>query len=111
MFHPTTAAATKAEVLQSSQAKEGTIRVVLATTALGLGIHIRGLRTVIHLGSRSIEQYLQEMGRAGRDVSASSFVLLWNRLWCKSASQDMKAFLENSSNRCQRYPNIWGSIA
>ena len=50
MFHPTTAAATKAEVLQLLEAKEGTIRVVLATTALRLGIDIRGLRTVIHLG-------------------------------------------------------------
>jgi ATP-dependent DNA helicase RecQ len=57
----------------------GNNRAVLCTTcAYGMGVDKADVRTVIHRDcAPSVEAYLQESGRAGRDGAQSKAILLW----------------------------------
>lgn len=58
---------------------DGGLRVIAATNAFGMGIDKDNVRLVIHADiPGSLENYLQEAGRAGRDREAAECVLLFD---------------------------------
>src|SRR5437660_2110973 len=56
------------------------VRVMVGTMAFGLGINKSSVRAVIHLSlPKSVEQYYQEAGRAGRDALPADCFLFWQK--------------------------------
>jgi ATP-dependent DNA helicase RecQ len=57
----------------------GTLRVVCATNAFGMGIDRPDVDAVVHFAiPGSLEAYYQEVGRAGRDGRPATATLLWD---------------------------------
>jgi superfamily II DNA/RNA helicase len=57
--------------------RSGREQVIVATSALGLGVDIPDIRAVIHADQpRDLEDYVQESGRAGRDRQKSEAIIV-----------------------------------
>ena len=78
MFHSDSAPSVKTAVTASLADPNGIVRRVFATQSLSMGIHCLNIREVIHWGvPRTLEDYYQECGRAGRDNLPARATLLF----------------------------------
>lgn len=84
-------------ILQEFSKKETNLRMIIATSAFGLGVDCADITRVIHWGPPStLEELAQETGRVGRDGSPSEAILYYNKIG-KFLSKSIKAYGENSS--------------
>ncbi len=74
-YHAGMSAGARAEVQDGFFS--GRLDIVVATSAFGMGIDKPDIRTVVHAGvPASIDDYYQEIGRAGRDGAPAAAVLV-----------------------------------
>ena len=58
--------------------QNGLVQVICATKSFGMGVDVKDVRFVLHLSfSESLEDYFQEIGRAGRDGASALCTLLF----------------------------------
>lgn len=80
--------------------KAGKIQVITATNAFGMGVDKANIRLVVHADiPGSLENYLQEAGRAGRDQAQAHCVMLYD-------AQD----IETQFGLCERSRLQWRDL-
>jgi ATP-dependent DNA helicase RecQ len=92
---------------------ENKVQVIVATNAFGMGIDKPDVKTVIHIHlPQNLENYYQEVGRAGRNGEKAFGVLLTNASDIKSAKSQFisvlpdKVFLKNVYIKLNNYFQI-----
>ena len=76
-FHAGIDAKDKREIIEAFIA--GHIPIICATNAFGMGIDKENIRLVLHFNMPgSLENYIQEAGRAGRDLKPARCILLYD---------------------------------
>lgn len=98
MYHHSTLNKQKSIILNSFHEEQGTIRLVFATNALGMGVNFSNVRTIIHYGPpRQMEDFVQQIGRAGRDGKPSKAVLFYNGLHLRNCDKNIKEYCSSNS--------------
>ncbi len=92
------------------------LRLIIATSAFGMGIDCPDVRQVIHWGvPDDTEMYIQESGRAGRDGKLALALIMKNAQDLRFTSKEMKDYSTNTDS-CRKsilfsdFPNCnWSS--
>ena len=98
-YHAGLSAGVRRRVLRAFLADD--VRVIVATSAFGMGIDKPDVREVLHWGPPpTLEAYYQEAGRAGRDGNRAECLILWRTedfAWGNIAAE-MKHYVESGRN-------------
>ena len=101
MYMSCTEQIVKEEIIKGFTHK-GSVRILFATVAFGMGIDCSTVREVIHLGPPSdTESYVQETGRAGRDGLPSLALLLLKPGLNRHSDTSMLKYMKNCT-KCRR---------
>ena len=121
-FHSPQTQEMKDEILKQLCSSKCTIRVVFATVALGMGVDIKGIWSVVYITPPyTIQAYFQETGRAGRDGQPATAVLHYNncdiaknkmgmleavRTFCRSQFECLRSILLTSLDTDQKHIKV-----
>ena len=101
MYTRPTSEPMKKKILNSYQTAGSKLRILFATTAFSMGIDCPDIENVIHCGAPStVEQYVQETGRAGRN-GEPAVALLYGKPG-KHVDEAMGKYCSNSKE-CRRH--------
>jgi superfamily II DNA helicase RecQ len=98
-FHAPQINEMKKGIISKIKKRNSRIRVIFATSALGMGVDAPDIMHVIHITPPSIiESYVQEIGRAGRTGQLSSTTLCYNN---SDISDNLKHIDKSMKEYCQ----------
>ena len=103
MFHSRIDELNRDHILEAMGEPDGSVRVLIATIAYGMGIDCKNVKMAVHYEpSYNLETYLQESGRAGRSsTEMCKSVMLYSSLMMKYCSEEIKTYARESS-KCRR---------
>jgi superfamily II DNA helicase RecQ len=100
MFHSESADKTKDRIISALGNSESELRIIIATTALGMGVDIRGFHSLIMYGPpQTTVDLIQGIGRLGRDGSQSCAILLHNSFNIRHIDLDVKCVIRDKNCR------------
>ena len=83
------------------------VRVIVATNAFGMGIDKANVRMIIHSHlPYTLENYVQESGRAGRDGLAATAIIIEDKIQVKKALESYKKTLPDAAFVRQVYDKL-----
>ncbi|EOT42490.1 RecQ family ATP-dependent DNA helicase [Enterococcus columbae] len=89
--------------LLQAQFKANQLQLLIATNAFGMGIDKADIRFVIHYElPDSLENYVQEIGRAGRDGQQSQAILLY-----QEKDEQIHYFLQEQQKNARKEYEAW----
>lgn len=98
VYHSNSPEESKVRVKKSLKLNDGPIRIVLATSALSLGVNFNGERYIIHYApAPGLRTHLQEAGRAGREGKAAFYVLHYHGKQLRLCDKNFKESLKVTS--------------
>jgi superfamily II DNA helicase RecQ len=78
-FHAQSPANEREQIIYGLIMENSKLRVIFATIAFGIGLGLKNIRNVIHIGvPYTLEEYFQEASKAGRDGLYSKAVIHYN---------------------------------
>lgn len=102
MFMSSTHPSVKEEILQCFTSASAPLRIVICTIAFGMGVNPPDVRRIIHFGPpHSIVDYIQGIGRCGRDGKEAYASLLWGKGLRRHIENEMAVYCNNSES-CRR---------
>ena len=102
MYSSVTVSTVKGEIEKSMKKEESTLRVLICTNAFGMGVDCQGVRSVIHWGPpRDLEEYLQEIGRGGRDGKPTQAHLYYDKKSLVTCDHSMHEYCRSTT--CRRH--------
>ena len=102
MYFHNTLDSRKEEIRKDLFNTDGHFRVVICSSALGMGVDIPKVCSVYHYGvPKDMEDYLQEFGCAGRSGEDAHAKLFYRPVHMLGCSQAMRDYVKNSTT-CRR---------
>lgn len=105
MFHKCTHDSSKERILSNFSQQNSTIRCIIATVALGMGIDIPDIGLVVHIGCpKSVISYWQEAGRCARDGRQGFSLILYDNFTAslKTTEKAMSDIVKGPQETCIR---------
>lgn len=100
IYHSSSWPHCKNRIVQSFRG-EGKVRVVVASSALSMGVNFPDIRYIVNWGpARSLLDQHQEAGRAGRDGLPSHVLIIYHGQQLSHCEEDIKAMVK--ANGCLR---------
>ena len=104
-FHAQYPQKEKERIVDALTSGTSKLRVIFATVAFGVGLDLKNIRQIIHIGVPcSMEEYFQEAGRARRDGLPSRAHLFFNSYDISKARKNLSPVMKEyvKADKCKR---------
>ena len=102
MYHSETNEDIKKQIICSLNDPHSVLRVVIATSALGMGVDFKEVNHVVNYGPpKTLEAYMQAFGRGGREGEEAHSLILYHGVQMHGVSKKMRQYISNKTS-CRR---------
>jgi superfamily II DNA helicase RecQ len=111
MYHSNTLTYVKEHIQRDMSVSDGSIRILICTSAAGMGVNFAAVSHVVHYGPPyTTDSFVQQMGRAGRDGHPSHHLLLYCNRQRKGVDKELLTYISTSECRRKLLMSFYGSV-